>query len=163
MNKILSLFLFLSFIAMHAQRSEVLLNKITKNPIRKTNLILSKGHGDKAANPALKTKAVSGPKLLTDKEAVVEDATLIINNPNSTPLKFVLGTNDVMSIITVQPKSFWKGDVVDSWQNFVIRTGKKDNAYSIRSYNCFNIVWNAGKNLWDLEKTRCAKYIDYEK
>lgn len=145
-----------------AQKSQVLLSNITKNPIRKTNLMLPKGQAEKAANRAMTSRAATPPKYLTDPAATVETTTIFINNPNKTEIKFALGNNDVMSIHTIKPNSYWKGEVNENWQNFVVRTNKNDIAYSIRAYNCFNIFWNAGKGSWDLQKTKCSRYINLE-
>lgn len=142
-----------------AQTSEAIFSKITGNTLRKTNLKLNSFHADKASNPPLKSKSVSAPRVIADKNAVAGPSTIIINNPYSIPLKFVSGNNDVMTINTVLPKSIWKGESSGSWHNIVIRTNKRDVAYSIKSHNCFNIFWNGGLGFWDLEKTRCAKYL----
>ncbi len=162
MKKILAgLFIIYGTVAF-GQKSQVILSNITKNPIRKTNLTLPKSQADKATNRSMTARAVSPPKYLQDPAATVETTTIFINNPNKTAIKFAVGNNDVMSIHTIKPNSYWKGEVNENWQNFILRTNNKDVAYSIRAYNCFNIYWNAGKGSWDLQKTKCSRYINLE-
>ncbi len=134
----------------------------TKSVIRPINIKLSKSQTDKMNNTGSEKDFVEY-KNGGAQETLGEEYFLSIANPNKIPIIFATGTADFMTVETAEASTVWQSRTVDLWQNIIIKTGKKQFSYSIKTNHCYSFVWKRGENAWDLKKVKCDSYADEKK
>lgn len=104
--------LVLTFGFVGAQKSAGIIASVTKNSIRKINLSLNSVQAKKVQNAAYKS---TGKEKKNTQEVKIASTEIAIINNTGTPVKFAVGSNDIMNLESVNANSVWKKEVIDTW------------------------------------------------
>ncbi|MGC4128596.1 MAG: hypothetical protein QM564_03360 [Bergeyella sp.] len=132
-------------------------NAQLKNTVRKIDIKITGTHALRIENSGEGDKTEDMSKVeLPDGDETGNSVT--IANPYDTPVRFAFSTADIMEVAEVAPHSFWSGESNDYWQNFVIETNGKQQAYSLKTNNCFAIFWDKKAKVWSIKGMKCKMY-----